>query len=59
MEPLVVLQIASKVTMREISLLNFGMCPDMIDTKIAGLFSTPKLTVRNEISCLFENIIDN
>lgn len=43
METLVARQAALRVTLREISLLNSGMCLDMIDTKNAGLFFIPKL----------------
>lgn len=45
MEILVALQIASKVILREISLLNFGIYQDTRDTKIVGHFSTHKLMV--------------
>lgn len=55
MEILVAHQTALKVTMREISSLNFGMFQDMIDTKNVGLFSTLRLMVRNPLStlCMF------
>lgn len=55
MEILVAHQTALKVTVREISLLNFGMFQDTIDTKNAGLFSTLKLMVSSEPSFSFKH----
>lgn len=56
MEVLVALQTALKVTPRENFLLNFGMCQDMSDTKIAGLFFIHKLMVRDEPSYMVPNL---
>lgn len=49
MELLVALQIVLKVTPIENFSLSFGMCQDMNDTRIAGLFSIHKLMVRDEL----------
>lgn len=45
MEVLLALQVASKVILREIFLLNFGTYQDMNVTKIAGLYSIRKSMV--------------
>ena len=50
------LQIASKVTVKGISLLNFGIFQNMSDTKIAGLSSIHKLTVSASVLAYFINL---
>lgn len=48
MEILAALQVASKVILREISLLNCGMSQDMNVTKIAGLCFIHRSMVSNK-----------
>lgn len=49
MEILAALQVASKVILREISLLNCGMYQDMNDIKIADLSFIHRLMVSNKV----------
>ena len=56
MEILAAPQVALKVILKEISLLNSGMCQDMIVTKIAGLCFIHRLMVSNRASLLFSLI---
>ena len=53
MEVLAALQIALKVMLKEISLLNYGISQVMIVIKIVDLFSIHKLMVRYVIKNVF------